>query len=125
MKQDSVVLDLQGQMREEYVKIIFKRASYILLGILKELVSSHDDEKLGNLSDRALQLLEQLPALDCGQRESKAVAMQLYTAGISLWNKTVALKSASAIALQLNAQCVYMSVCARMCVYESMYVFSV
>ena len=117
MKQDSVVLDLQGQIREEYVKITFKHASYILLGVLKELVSSHDDEKLGNLSDRALQLLEQLPALDCAQRESKAVAMQLYTAGISLWNKTVALKSASAIALQLNAQCVCIScVRARMCV---------
>ena len=78
-------------------------------------MSSHDDEKLGELSDRALQLLEQLPSLDCAQRDAKAVAMQLYTAGISLWNKTVALKSASAIALQLNAQCVCVCVCVCVC----------
>ena len=31
--------------------------------------------------------------------------MQLHTAGIGLWNRSVALKSAGAIALNLNAQC--------------------
>ena len=75
-----------------------------LAGVLKELSQSHDDERLSQLAERALQLLEELPALDCSQREQRSTATQLHTAGIGLWNRSVALKSAGAITLNLNAQ---------------------
>ena len=72
--------------------------------MLKELSQSHDDERLSQLAEQALHLLEELPALDRGQREQRSTAMQLHTAGIGLWNRSVALKSAGAITLSLNAQ---------------------
>ena len=72
--------------------------------MLKELLEAHDDERLSGLCDQALQLLEDPPNIDCTQKDGRALTMQLYTSGITLWNKTVALKSAGAIALSLNAQ---------------------
>ena len=76
----------------------------MLPGVLKELLEVHSDDRLSELCDQSLHILEDLPHIDCSVREGKAVAMQLHTSGISLWNKTVALKSAGAIALNLNAQ---------------------
>jgi len=73
-------------------------------GILKDLVESHDDAHLSELADRALLLLRSLPSLDYEEREQRALATQLHTSGISLWNRTVTLKSAGAISLNLNAQ---------------------
>ncbi len=64
----------------------------------------HDDERLSDLCDKALHLLEDLPNIDASGRDGRTMAVQLYTSGITLWNKTVALKSAGAIALSLNAQ---------------------
>lgn len=74
------------------------------VGVLKELLEAHDDERLSGLCDQTLQLLEDPPNIDCTQKDGRALIMQLYTSGITLWNKTVALKSAGAIALSLNAQ---------------------
>jgi hypothetical protein len=72
--------------------------------VLKELVLSHDDDKLSTLSDKALQLLDACTVLDYSQKEQKNVAFQLHTSGVALWNKSVALKSATAISSPLNAQ---------------------
>lgn len=72
--------------------------------MLKELQEVHDDERLSDLCDKALHLLEDLPTVDTAKREGRAMAVQLYTSGITLWNKTVALKSAGAVTLSLNAQ---------------------
>ena len=72
--------------------------------MLKELQDTHDDERLSNLCDKALHLLEDLPTIDISKREGRTIAVQLYTSGIALWNKTVALKSAGAVTTSLNAQ---------------------
>ena len=76
-------------------------------GVLKDLVQSHDDTHLCKQADKALQLLGSLPSLDCGDREQRSLSTQLHTSGISLWNRTVTLKSAGAIALSLNAQSMF------------------
>lgn len=73
-------------------------------GLLQELCQSHDNGHLAELADQVLALLEQLPTFDPGNRDEQMVAMQLHTAGITLWNRGVALKSAGAIPLTLNAQ---------------------
>ena len=67
-------------------------------------MESHDDAHLSELADRALLLLRSLPSLDYEEREQRALATQLHTSGISLWNRTVTLKSAGAVSLNLNAQ---------------------
>ncbi len=72
--------------------------------MLKEILEVHDDERLSDMCDKALHLLEKLPSIDTSKREGRAMAVQLYTSGITLWNKTVALKSAGAVAPSLNAQ---------------------
>ena len=68
-------------------------------------MKSYDDDKISQLSDSALRLLESLSPIDEGRASERGVAVQLQGTGISLWNKTVALKSAGAISLSLNAQC--------------------
>lgn len=73
-------------------------------GVLKELLEVHSDDRLSELCDQALHILQDVPHIDCAQRDGKMVAMQLHTTGISLWNKVVALKSSGAISLSLNAQ---------------------
>ena len=68
--------------------------------MLQELLKSFNNETISQLSDSALKLLESITPPD-GERGE---AVQLQGSGISLWNKTVALKSAGAILPQLNAQ---------------------
>ena len=81
--------------------------THTYIGVLKDLVQSHDDTHLCKQADKALQLLGSLPSLDCGDREQRSLSTQLHTSGISLWNRTVTLKSAGAIALSLNAQSMF------------------
>lgn len=85
--------------------------------MLQEILKSYDDEKISELSDSALRLLERLSPIDwVGANESgvaneKSMGVQLQGTGINLWNKAVALKSAGAISLQLNAQGTYVYPC--------------
>ncbi len=75
------------------------------LVILQEILGSHSDEKITELSESVLQLLERhLPGCAGASGEEKESLVQLQGAGVSLWNKAVALKSAGAINLKLNAQ---------------------
>ena len=73
--------------------------------MLDELVKIHDDDRLSQLSEKALQLLKHLPVFESTElKRLKMVGMQLYQSGITLWNKTVALSHAGAIPKELNAQ---------------------
>ena len=73
--------------------------------MLQEILKSHNDEKISELCDSALHLQEgQLPLSAENSEEERGVAVQLQGTGVTLWNKTVALKSAGAISPQLNAQ---------------------
>ena len=72
-------------------------------GVLQEILKSHCDDKILELCDSALQLLERHLPGNAGSEERTSL-VQLQGAGVSLWNKAVALKSAGAISLQLNAQ---------------------
>ena len=74
------------------------------VGILQEILKSYDDEKISELSDSALKLLESLPPLDGGGANERSMAVQLQGEAINLWNKTVALRSAGAVSSHLNAQ---------------------
>ena len=56
-------------------------------GLLKDLVASHDNEQLVELADSALQLLPGLPSLDRDVREQRALADQLHSSAIALWNR--------------------------------------
>ena len=99
-----------GKGRHLAVHVVFCHPSPSLLpsrppqGLLQELCQSHDNDHLAELADQVLALLEQLPTFDPSSRDEQVVAMQLHTAGITLWNRGVALKSAGAISLTLNAQ---------------------
>ena len=76
-----------------------------IAGVLHEVLKSHNDNKIPELCDTALQLLEKhLPSTGLTTSEDRACLVQLQSAGVSLWNKAVALKSAGAVSLQLNAQ---------------------
>ena len=72
--------------------------------MLEEILKSHNDDKLSELSDSALKLLKGLSPVDGSSTNERNVAVKLQELGINLWNKTVALKSAGAISSQLNAQ---------------------
>ena len=78
------------------------KSSTCITGILQEILKSFNDEKLSELSDSALKLLERLSPIS--KRKEQRIGMQLQDSAINMWNKTVTLKSAGAISLQLNAQ---------------------
>ena len=77
-----------------------------ILVVLQDILKSYDDGKISELSETALRLLEEISPFDSSKTGSKSAAVQLQGMGINLWNKAVALKSASAISPQLNAQSV-------------------
>lgn len=56
------------------------------------------------LSDCALKLIEGLSPTNGGGLNDRGMNVQLQSEGISLWNKTIALKNAGTITPQLNAQ---------------------
>lgn len=60
---------------------------WYIAGLLKELVGSHDNRQLAELADSALQLLPGLTTLDRGKREQRALADQLHSSAIALWNR--------------------------------------
>ena len=74
-----------------------------LPGVLQEIQTSYDEEKISQLSESALRLLEELSSIE-GRTGERGVAVKLQGSGIGLWNKAVALKSAGAISPYLNAQ---------------------
>lgn len=76
----------------------------IFTGVLQEISRSSDNEKISELSESALRLLEDISPIDGSKASDKGVAVQLQGMGISLWNKAVTLKSATAISPHLNAQ---------------------
>ena len=72
---------------------------------MQEILKSHSDDKISDLCESALQLQEShVPMGMTNDDEMRSSAVQLQSSGVSLWNKAVALKSAGAISLQLNAQ---------------------
>ena len=69
-----------------------------IAGVLHEVLKSHNDNKISELCDTALQLLEKVPpSTVLTTSEDRACLVQLQSAGVSLWNKAVALKSAGAV----------------------------
>ena len=56
-------------------------------GLLKELVDIHDNSRLAEIADSALQLLPGLPTLDSGNREQRTITDQLHSSAIALWNR--------------------------------------
>ncbi len=67
-------------------------------------MNGYDEDKIFQLSDSALKLLEGLSPIAGGGGDERGVAVKLQGSGIGLWNKAVALKSAGAISPHLNAQ---------------------
>lgn len=74
--------------------------------VLQDIFKSYNDDKISELSETALHLLETISPIDGSRTGDKGAAVLLQGMGINLWNKTVALKSAAAISSQLNAQSV-------------------
>ena len=64
--------------------------------LLKELTANHGGDNSPALADRALDLVNSVPALDFESREHRAAALQLHTTAINLWNLAVGLKTAGA-----------------------------
>ena len=81
---------------------------HCFLGVLEEILRSYDEEKITELSETALRLLEELYCTDGSKAMIKDLTVELQKIGINVWNKAVTLKSATAISLHLNAQCMCM-----------------
>lgn len=62
--------------------------------MLRELTANHGGDNSPELADRALSLVNSVPALDFESREHRTAALQLHTTAINLWNLAVGLKAA-------------------------------
>ena len=72
-------------------------------GLLSQLTGGtcQDEEMIGLLAERILQIVESLPS----HLSNPTLSGQLHVAAVTLWNKVVFKKSDASLSLPLNAQC--------------------
>ena len=72
---------------------------------LKEISADHGGEKSLKLAKQALELTNDVPALDFDSREHRTAALKLHTIAINVWNLAVGMKTTGASSIALNAHC--------------------
>ncbi|XP_048577615.1 testis-expressed protein 11 isoform X2 [Nematostella vectensis] len=76
-----------------------------LQALVKDLGQSQKDEKrLGEMSDRITNLVQEIYTLNYDSKENNATLIHIHTCAVSLWNLTVAMKTGGKTKSDLNAR---------------------
>ena len=103
MEEAGDLISLRVSEIQSNVSTLFSPYYLLKSGLLSQLTGGtcKDEERIGLLAERILQIVESLPS----HLSNSTLSGQLHVAAVTLWNKVVFEKSDASLSLSLNAQC--------------------